>query len=322
MWVTSLYGLAVPYKLRHGGAQGDSQGMSYFSKISENRMEHLRHVVREGVYPEDRRPGAPDSASYVPRQPATSHGFLPEVAFSDDRRHFALMGCGLAWLMGICAVTCAAACGSVQVGKVKVYHLVLHNRRLHYASGTLTTSLGLLPLQSRGFMLTGIPLVMGEHPGPRIAKAEARLAKIERALHCLRPAYVLVLRIVHTYIMFALDYVYKAMPSCPTRLRRTQGAADRVLTRAVRVPRNVPRALLLMPVAGGRFSSPHLYSRSEVPHSHGFAQRARSPKCPRPRPPKPLERPRLPGPRTPPQHGRDPPSGACSPCCNGTALGR
>ena len=42
---------------------------------------------------------------------------------------------GLAWLMGICAVTCAAACGSVQVGKLKVYRLVLHHRRLHYASG-------------------------------------------------------------------------------------------------------------------------------------------------------------------------------------------
>ena len=38
-------------------------------------------------------------------------------------------------------------------------------------------------------MLTGIPLVMGEHPGPQIAKAEASLAKIERARStaCARP---------------------------------------------------------------------------------------------------------------------------------------
>ena len=85
-------------------------------------------------------------AAYVPRQPAAPHGFLPEVAFSDDHHHFALTGWGLAWLMGICAVTCAAACGSVQVGKPKVYHLVLRNRRLHYSPGTLPTPLGLLPL--------------------------------------------------------------------------------------------------------------------------------------------------------------------------------
>ena len=76
--------------------------------------------------------------------PRPPHGFLPEVAFSDDRRHFALSGWGLAWLLGICAVTCAAACGSVQVGKLKVYRLVLRHRRLHYASGTLPTTLGLL----------------------------------------------------------------------------------------------------------------------------------------------------------------------------------
>ena len=45
-------------------------------------------------------------------------------------------------------------------------------------------------------MLTGVPLVMGEHPCPQIAKAEASLAKIECTLYRLRPAYVLVLRIV------------------------------------------------------------------------------------------------------------------------------
>ena len=68
-----------------------------------------------------------------------------------------------------------------------MYHLVLRNRRLHYAPGTLPTTLGPLPLQSGGFMLTGVPLVMGEHPGPQIAKAEASLAKMERALYHLRP---------------------------------------------------------------------------------------------------------------------------------------
>ena len=37
-------------------------------------------------------------------------------------------------------------------------------------------------------------------------------------------------------------------------------AVDKVLTRALRVPRNVPRALLWMPVAGRGFGFPHLYS--------------------------------------------------------------
>ena len=86
----------------------------------------------------------------------------------------------------------------------------------------------------------------------------------------MRPAYVLVLRIVLAYVVSALDYVYEAMPPCPTRLRRTQRAVDRVLTRALRVPRNVPRALLWMPVAGGGFGFPHLYSRMRLWHVQGF----------------------------------------------------
>ena len=109
--------------------------------------------------------------------------------------------------------------------------------------------MGPLQLQSGGFMLTGIPLVMGAHPAPQVAKAEASLAKVERALYRLRPAYVLALRIVLAYVVSALKYVYDAMPSCPTRLRHTQRAVDTVLTRALRVLRNVPRALLWMPVS-------------------------------------------------------------------------
>ena len=238
VWVASPYGLAGPYKLSHGGAQGDNQGVGYFSKVSEKPTEYLRHAVREGLHAEDGRPRALDPACYVPRQPVAPHGYLPEVAFSGDRRHFALTGWGLAWLMGMCALTCAGTCGSVQVEKLKVHCLVLRHRRLHYASGTLPTTMGPLPQRSGGFMLTGIPLVQGEHQTPQIAKAEASLAKIERTLYHLRPAYVLVLRIVLAYVVSALDYVYKAMPPCPTRLRRTQRAVDGVLTRpcGYRVP--------------------------------------------------------------------------------------
>ena len=64
--------------------------------------------------------------------------------------------------MGVCEVTCVAPYGSVQVGQLKVYHLVLRNRPVHYAPGTVPTPLGVLPLQSAGFMLTRVPLVMGE----------------------------------------------------------------------------------------------------------------------------------------------------------------
>ena len=119
-------------------------------------------------------------------------------------------------------------------------------------------------------MLTRIPLVMGEHPAPQVAKAEASLGKVERALYRERPDYVLVLRIVLAYVVSALDYVYDAMPPCPTHLRHTQRAVDRVLTRALRVPRNVPRALLWIPATSGGFGFPHLYSRMRLRHVQGY----------------------------------------------------
>ena len=133
------------------------------------------------------------------------------------------MGWGLAWLMGICAVTCAVPCSSVQIGKLNVLRPVLRPQLLRYASGTLPTTLGSLPLQSGGFMLANKPLVMGEHPTLQIAKAELSLANIQRALYHLRPAYVLVRCIVLAYAVSALDYVYEATPPRPTRAPHPTG---------------------------------------------------------------------------------------------------
>ena len=167
---------------------------------------------------------------------------------------------------------------------------------------------------------------MGEQPSPQIAKAEARLAKMERALYRLRQAYLLVLRIVLAYVVSALDYVYEAMPPCPMCLCRAQRAVDGVLTSALRVPRNVPRALRWMPVAGAGFGFPHLYSRMRLRHKQGFlgAMDSRSVLVrENVRAPRPLEGPRQPGPGAPsPHHGEDATGGACPSGSNSTIGGR
>ena len=81
---------------------------------------------------------------------------------------------------------------------------------------------------------------------------------------------MLVLPIVLAYVISALNYVYEVMPPCPTRLRHTQRAVDRVLARALWVPRNMARARLWMPVAGGGFGFPYLYSRMCLRHVLGY----------------------------------------------------
>ena len=99
-WAGGLARLPVrpgqPVQAGHGGAEGDSQGVEYFSKVAEKRTEYFRHAVRERLHLQDMRLGAPDPAAYVVRHPAAPHGFLPEDTFNDDRCHFSLTGWGRA----------------------------------------------------------------------------------------------------------------------------------------------------------------------------------------------------------------------------------
>ena len=85
--------------------------------------------------------------------------------------------------------------------------------------GTLPTSLGPLDEQTEGFMLTGVPLVMGDHPKRQLAKAQANLGKVGRALRALHPSYLLVLQVVLVFVVPTLDDIYEAMPPHPQRLR-------------------------------------------------------------------------------------------------------
>ena len=56
--------------------------------------------------------------------------------------------------------------------------------------------------------------------------------------------HLLALQFVLACVVCTLDNVYEAKPPCATRLRRTQRAVHRVLTRARPVSRTLPRAKL------------------------------------------------------------------------------
>ena len=76
----------------------------------------------------------------------------------------------------------------------------------------------------------------GNQPRDQLAKAKANLGKVGRALGALRPAYVLLLRVVLTFVVSAVDCIYEGMPPHLQRLCKVQRAVNRVLTRALRVP--------------------------------------------------------------------------------------
>ena len=59
--VASPYGMAGPYRLAHGGAQGDNVGVGYFIQVLKKGTKYLRYVVRHAV-----RPSGPQPSSYAP----------------------------------------------------------------------------------------------------------------------------------------------------------------------------------------------------------------------------------------------------------------
>ena len=74
----------------------------------------------------------------------------------------------------------------------------------------------------------------------QLAKAEANVGTFGRANGAVRPAYLLMPRVVLAFIVSALDYVYEAMPPYPQRLHKVQRVLNRVLTRALRVLATCP----------------------------------------------------------------------------------
>ena len=235
-------------------------GVGYFTKVSEKRTKSLQygppHSTPRGPTPRwPTRSVAPTSCSSQ-----WPHRMLPEVGFSNDHRHFVLSGWGLALLMGMCAVACAAACGSAQACKLMVQPTAC-GRRTWYVCKAHCPPRSPLHQLVEGFRLTRVLLVMGDQPREQLANAEANLGKVRRTLGALWPASLLVPRVVLAFVVSTLHYVYEAMPPHPW-LRKVQEALDRGLARALQAPRNVPCALSWTPPDHGGLGVPHLYTRS------------------------------------------------------------
>lgn len=59
VYVVTPHGLTEPYRLLHGGGQGDSGGVGTYLAVGIQRTNFHEGILRLGVYPRDLRPGAP-----------------------------------------------------------------------------------------------------------------------------------------------------------------------------------------------------------------------------------------------------------------------
>ena len=99
MFVVSPWGLAGPYTVTHGGAQGDSMGVGTYSAAGVIRTRFNRGVISAGLSPSTLGPSHPPSAALFPSLPWLPHEIVPEVVFSDDRSLFAKSLAGLDYIL-------------------------------------------------------------------------------------------------------------------------------------------------------------------------------------------------------------------------------
>ena len=110
VFVQSLFGLVGPYKLLHGGAQGDSMGVGRFKELNNVRTRVNAMIVSEGLCPESGRRGALGPRLGAPRTLRCPQ--VPEVSGSDDRRIFSFTDAALQRVLRMSQMSCLAAAPS------------------------------------------------------------------------------------------------------------------------------------------------------------------------------------------------------------------
>ena len=82
--VVSPFGLAGPYPVGHGGAQGDSMGVGMLGAARVMRTKFNGGVLRQGLSPSFLCPLRVDPQALHPTLPWSPSEICPEVVFSDD----------------------------------------------------------------------------------------------------------------------------------------------------------------------------------------------------------------------------------------------
>lgn len=283
--VSTPHGLTAPYRLAHGGGQGDTGGVAFYKLVSVIRTNFHHGILRHRLRPDDLGAGAlaaNDICFPLPADPTTP---VIDICFSDDRQLFARDDRGLAHLLRVVCHGCWATSGGVNFDKLRAFKLCLSGGRLRYKSGVLDTLLGPLAYGGRPMQLVGIPLVMGDTPSEKLRTTVNRLQLIAAGVRRHHPAFVLVLRVISAFALAQLDYIFEATPPpADARLMPVQRATDGVVIASLGIPNFSPRALLHAPLLAGGFGlggAP--LTRSTYPPGSFCFFSGRS-RCPLPRP--------------------------------------
>ena len=93
-----------------------------------------------------------------------------------------------------------------------MYSAQTKNGTLEYVNGEVETMQDIFTLKKSNLKMTGIPLIPAEIPKEHNLKFAKRLSILHGTLARLQPSFVLVLRILMTYTLSIVDYVFSPIP--------------------------------------------------------------------------------------------------------------
>ena len=268
IYLQSPSGLVGPYRMLHGGAQGDSMAVGGFKELGFVPSRVNAAIVANALRRETGGPGGPHPADRCPVHPACAAEYVPEVSSSDDRRIFAYTDAGAAHVLRVSQKTCLAGGGAINRSKLKGYLVVDKGGALGCASSQPSTVLAVIKTDSADLAMVKIPVVMGEPPRAVLVKYEAALRHLHWAVPRTEPVYALALRVVTTFAPTKADFVLDVVPAVGLNLEACQRLSDGIHRRALGLPRSFPRTLLYRPLHMLGLHAPRLQDRHAVRFVH------------------------------------------------------
>ena len=98
--------------------------------------------------------------------------------------------------------------------------------------------------QTSDLKMTGIPLILGEILKEPLLKFAKRLSILQGTLARLQPSLVLVLRILITYTLSVVDYLFSATPVQAEWVQPQQIQIKRIVCKALCFPVPTPNKML------------------------------------------------------------------------------
>ena len=142
----------------------------------------------------------------------------------------------------------------MNASKLKMYHILHGQGKLHYGKGSIACALGQLNYQPHGLKTVGIPCVMGESPKAYVSAIAQLFVHVLAKVRRTGPSCIMALRVALSYAMPSLDFRLTLVPMTAEQLAPLQ----QVARGSLHLPTWFPSKYLVVPLHMGGLGYPCL----------------------------------------------------------------